>query len=1412
MKCHAAFPWLIGLLLAGGVAGCIQPTLSPLEERRTRSMREWQALKVAQWPAEQVLTPGGAVYFALTNNIEHRLSQLEIQIRREAVSGNRFRYLPKLNIQAEVSDRDEPHASTSRSIITEQESLEASYSAESTVKKADLTLMYNLLDFGITYFRVRQAKERVAIAAFNRRREAQNLALEVTKAYWRAYVANHALEGAREILDRARAWQAKAERALAESTVSDLEGLETQKNLVLMEMRLEAFEQEWRLAHAELAALMGVDPRTRFSYPRLRLPDRLPALAIDVEAFEKEALMQRSELFIQDRERAISRSEVRVRVLELLPSPSAYLGNHHDANKLLYRDHWYMAGLKSAWNLLYVPAGVSAVKQAKRNIELDDHRRLTMAAAVLTQVHLSILEYQAARRDFALTRKLYHVQARLKESVGKYVAAGQVDEQTRLRLEAEELFGRVRYLGAYSQVLHARQRIYNALGRSYQPENLSASPIPPAVDGGASSRRDLDYLKPWLNEVDAQGQAEHLEADQSVVPSPFGERPDPVQRGAEGTVVREPGAAIPDPLSPDGGRRDHHGPGAAGGRPSELPPLMPPSVVVPQRDSAAGASRRERPSWDAAPPMDPAPGPAPTAPREMAAPSEETRVWPATPSRESPSAPPSAGPAPSDPRDAESVHGAREEGAATSHDETPYDRAAYEKAAARLEERLRALDEATREENARREGFGWAEEEPAPPAARPKAGDATGSRPAEPHPAEPLPAEPKSVAPEPVQPESAKPLSPGLETEAAAPPRPHRGLSPASSSWVPDAPPAPNPSTLEGASASRGRAGRASGSASASVTNPGAIQAAPTATTPVAAHEVSRDAPSSPTARRSPPGKSRGELILDSPAVPSAGPELDTPSDARTAGDGEALDPVGEGQAWRDLLGRLHADSHGAPLPTPELPKATLPSSISYEVLPAPHVAPPVAPRGSGLLSYGGAWLQAGSRSLRQGWARVLEELIPLPAPTPVTPPMRGPGFLTLGGRVLEHGACAVRLGWTRAVEEMSALPTPAPIAPSARCPGLLTLGGRLATACRGATGNGLRAVWAAMAEMAKMAKMEGGEEMAHPLQSDSSPSFGTAGHTDGNTAKPLDEMTPEDLRTGKGPRPTAGASPVRAVPVDPAALEGLARLETMERKAAAKSRNLAALREATDRLEADMRATRIALEHLEHKRLLEELTEGLEKVKPALAKTPPVVVESDGDTEPVAARRATPSVEGASTPAPKTPAIDRAPALAENATNSHSASPRAAGTRTPRPVNPSRAVLNDGVGVEATFESILDDLPLTQPRHAPTPPTAPDATLDAANDNGAAIRPSTPRPAGASEAREDPSWGFATAIDSAPDATPDSFFRAPCAAPTHAAHSPSADGRRSGGAVVPPPAPRPESRRDQLRHFGDVIVAAESQ
>ena len=453
-----SFVWKF--LLPFVVAGCaVQPDpLTPGEVQR-RVQVDKGRLFAGQTPVNVPIGLYEALARAIKYNLERRVKRMEEAVSMGELDTAHRDMLPYLAASAGFTARDSDPSSTSKG------SNAASVSQEKGQATADLTMVWNVLDFGVSYVQAQQQADRVLIAREQRRKSTQNIIQEVRLAYWRASIADLLLPAMEALLKETEEALDRSRRMEREGVQDPLKALDYQQALLETTRHLWGLHRELILARSELAALMNLKPGTLF---RIRAADAeildRSVLDLPVDLLENYALMHRPELREEDYQERIGALEVRKVLLGALPGLEVTGLLQHDSNKYLFSQSWASAGMQLSWNLfrwVSTPAAVAATRLLKH---LARTRRLAFSMAVLTQLHLALQGYHLANRELSIGQQLSQVHDRKLRHVKAARAAAEGNEMNEVRSRAESLFARMRQGMAFAEQQASLGRIHLSLG------------------------------------------------------------------------------------------------------------------------------------------------------------------------------------------------------------------------------------------------------------------------------------------------------------------------------------------------------------------------------------------------------------------------------------------------------------------------------------------------------------------------------------------------------------------------------------------------------------------------------------------------------------------------------------------------------------------------------------------------------------------------------------------------------------------------------------------------------------------------------------------------------------------------------------------------------------------------------------
>lgn len=467
-------------MIALAVSGCAVSTKQV--DRATsqqRAQADLQAMFSHQDPVTGPITLQEATARALKYNLEARLKIMETALAEQQVSLARFDMLPKMAADAGYVTRDNVSASSSRSVETGQESLEPSTSQDKTRRVADLTMVWNILDFGVSYVTAHQQSDKRWIAEERRRKVTHTIVQDVQSAYWRAVAAERLLSRIDTLIDRVNMARENSEKMTTQKVGDLVEAYSYQRALLDATRQLEEQRRALSLAKTELATLMNLPLETRYT---LALPDENnlpePTLNIPFEKLEAAALVNRPELREEDYQARISAAETRKSLLRMLPGIEVNVGGNYDSNSFLVNQSWVDAGVKVTWNLFNLFSGPAAYDVAKAGETVGEARRQAMSMAVLAQLYVARANFNEAIRQYRTGKELQKLDASILEQLNNRYKAGSIGELQLIQGELNAVNTSLRNDLAYAELRNAWGQIFVTAGLDPLPPGQKTSDIP----------------------------------------------------------------------------------------------------------------------------------------------------------------------------------------------------------------------------------------------------------------------------------------------------------------------------------------------------------------------------------------------------------------------------------------------------------------------------------------------------------------------------------------------------------------------------------------------------------------------------------------------------------------------------------------------------------------------------------------------------------------------------------------------------------------------------------------------------------------------------------------------------------------------------------------------------------------------
>ena len=459
------------LLILGGCAITPKP-LTEAENKQRVADDNAVIQKDQEQPSTAISLPE-AVARALKYNLDYRVEMLHKALEQKHLDLTHYDMLPKLMADLGYDARSNWSGATSQGIVDGQQSLRASTSSDREIFNAKLGLTWNVLDFGVSYFRAHQASDKVMAREEEKRKVVNRIVQDVVTAYWRA-VSNERLKADMEALS------ARIEQALVQSRLvidrklnNPMAALSYQRELLGVQRELEQLQRNLALSKVQLAALINLKPNQPFELVVPERSDWNRSITMPPEQMEQLALEQRPELRALMYEKRATAHEAKAALVAMLPGLEFGGGYNYNTNSFLFEKEWWNLGTQVAWNLMSLVRYPAKMDEIDAQQNLLDAERLSLSMAVLTQLHVSRAQYHHAQREFTTAQEYQATQAKLLAQVQAGVTTGRVSEQGLIREAMNSLLAEVRRDITFADLENAYAAIQASMGTDPLPPGIS---------------------------------------------------------------------------------------------------------------------------------------------------------------------------------------------------------------------------------------------------------------------------------------------------------------------------------------------------------------------------------------------------------------------------------------------------------------------------------------------------------------------------------------------------------------------------------------------------------------------------------------------------------------------------------------------------------------------------------------------------------------------------------------------------------------------------------------------------------------------------------------------------------------------------------------------------------------------------
>ncbi|MEO1550924.1 MAG: TolC family protein [Pseudomonadota bacterium] len=481
---------LLAVGLALGTAACSinpEPLTTP-ELNEIAKDRSERVIQATQEPISGKIDLYEAMARAIKYNLDNQVEIRDAALRFNEFQLSEFDMLPDLVASADWSNRSNDPFTTSIS-TSGLASVEPTRSTESEVLEADLTLSWDVLDFGLSYYRAKQQGDEFLIAQEQRRSTINRIIEDVRTAYWRAVAADRLSGRINRLEARTNRALANARAQVASGEGDRLEALEYQRELMGILRSTQELQRDLGVAKNQLAALMNVPQNQHYHVVIPRHANLVtPITRLSSEQMTKIAFLNRPELREISYRLRINEQEERTAVLELLPSLRGFLGLNYSSNEFLENGTWSSWGARLSWDLMNLARYPQRKKTVQAADDLLDARALALTQAVATQVYVANQRFHSLKKERRTALEYHNLSDQIFSQTRNEFDSGISTERDLVREDLNAVLASLRFDNTYAEMQSAFANVYAAVGLDAFDGKMTGNE---SVDELAASLRSL---------------------------------------------------------------------------------------------------------------------------------------------------------------------------------------------------------------------------------------------------------------------------------------------------------------------------------------------------------------------------------------------------------------------------------------------------------------------------------------------------------------------------------------------------------------------------------------------------------------------------------------------------------------------------------------------------------------------------------------------------------------------------------------------------------------------------------------------------------------------------------------------------------------------------------------------------------
>ncbi len=415
-----------------------------------------------------------AISLAIENNLEYKVNKLQAALAYKQYDLAKLDMAPKIDTSFAYNKRNKDYIKN----LANAPAGPAQSLIPHTQEIGTMLFNWNVLDFGLSYVRAKQAGDRYMVAQEERKKIAMQLINNVVKNYTLAYYGQVMNKQMAEVEKEVDKFLKVADVALDQGIDDRNKLLDYKKSLLEAYRESRNYITYFNESRDKLMSLISYNSEDTSDAPQIELlpPEayltKLPVINSKLADLDMVALFNRPELTQAIyKTNEVSRQKW-VELLQRLPSFGFNFGYNYDSDKNLKYQNWFSENMTIAWNLLQLASIQPSLDTAETQLEAQELTYLASSAVILGEIRVLLYNYKSKKYDYDLAARQSKYDDEIYKQSLNLVSSGMSDQQTLVKDKISAINSEMMKLRTFIEARNLLEDVILSLGLYHTPGEL----------------------------------------------------------------------------------------------------------------------------------------------------------------------------------------------------------------------------------------------------------------------------------------------------------------------------------------------------------------------------------------------------------------------------------------------------------------------------------------------------------------------------------------------------------------------------------------------------------------------------------------------------------------------------------------------------------------------------------------------------------------------------------------------------------------------------------------------------------------------------------------------------------------------------------------------------------------------------